>query len=112
VPACTPTYYFEVEILSAPQELDMQVSYTYYSDQKSQSVQNWGWSTGGNRAPLYPTAEKDLVEYQKSYGQGDVIGCAFDFESEVIYYTRNGERLRESPYILLTSLPLPLKNYR
>ena len=48
--------------------------------------------------------------YSETYGQGDVVGCGVDFIKKIIYFTRNGERLRKSsleplPYRELTRNP-------
>lgn len=106
-PAGMPVYYFEVEIIAAPPYLQLFVGLVYQNTARANRFDVHAWETESNlenepEAALYSNRRQPdplPEEYKAGFKQGDVVGCGFDFENEVVFYTRNGERLRKSsPY--------------
>jgi len=106
-PTETPIYYFEVEILDAPQDAHMIVSFEYIFDVDDSTFGSWGWEIKEGKGNVLPERTVTPVppEYLQGFNKGDVVGCGFEFDSEIIFFTKNGHRLGKSSF--LSSHPLP-----
>lgn len=62
----------------------------------------WGYHADDGRK-WDPSIDQVTGEaYADPYGRGDTIGCGVDFKRGIIYYTRNGKRLRKYPGFVIT----------
>lgn len=106
-PACMPLYYFEVEILTAPKEnYNLFIGFVKAIAGNKDWVDTYGWEMkleSGNwntdgLTHLMSTQNRRILSefepaYMKGYAAGDVIGCGFDWEKDMVFFTKNGERL-------------------
>ena len=56
------------------------------------------WAMHGDNGGFYTSTRYENIGEHEAYGRGDKIGCGINFEKEILYFTKNGEKIGKIIY--------------
>ncbi|KAI5287778.1 Ran-binding protein 9 [Ascosphaera acerosa] len=102
IPNLVALYYFEIEILRKTKEamVALGLSAASASSTRLPGYDGETWAYHGDDGRLYSGRQASAGadrSYGPRFGEGDVIGCGYDWKLQKMFFTKNGEFLGHAP---------------